>query len=251
MSLLMVEIIAFDGVYLCLIGNDLPFHKRIAFKRYQNALRNINKVLDNRQLESAAVNLLTETALGKTVAQYLVKSYDDEVPSQNIERTVPEIATTEEHLSQIINQLIKFGDISVASGQETIDVSARQPSLFGIGTYQEDRRPYDDFPVPDNITELRIERSTLGPLIFWALVASQRHGQLLISARKVTEIINKYLVDDHHQKVESSVLRALSSKTLRAQDWLRTEIDRKSGYKLFGIKGDWQIYWDDIFGESS
>lgn len=250
MAALMIEKIAFEGIYLCLIGNDLPFHKQVAFKRYQAALENVSELLDDRQLERAAVDLVTETQLGRIVAQYLVESFANEKPAPNLKRTIPEIASAEEQLSHIIDRLGEFGKVSIVSN-EVQEESVPQLPLFDFDTYQKTHRLYDKLPIPENITKVRIGRSTLGPLIFWALVVSSKRGHSHISAREATELINNYLVDDHNQKHESSILRALSSKTLQAQEWLRTEVDPKSGRKFFGLKGDWRTHWESIFDETA
>jgi hypothetical protein len=251
MSSLMVQRIAFEGVYLCLIGNDLPFHSQTAFERYQRALENVLGVVDESKLERAAVDLLSEERMGQIVAQYLVESAAYEEPLANLKRTMPEIAAAEKRLSYILAQLAKFGAVASPPGPTDAEVPSQQLPLQGLGFEEVVRESRDSVPIPENVTEARIGHSSLGPMIFWALVAAMAEGQELVSVREITEIVNSRLVDDHNQKQASSIGRALGGKTLKAQEWLRAEVDPKTGRKLFGLRPGWEVAWRELFRESA
>jgi hypothetical protein len=102
-------------------------------------------------------------------------------------------------------------------------------------------------PHPKSIHTSRVGKSTIGPLIFWALVTlKEKLGEELVTGSKITNIINAYLVDEHNQKEATNVSRTLRGTTLRSQKWLIVEHG-----PLYGVVSDWLPYWTEIFGEAA
>ena len=103
-------------------------------------------------------------------------------------------------------------------------------------------------PIPTTIQSARIGKSELAPMIFWALVYLRLNNNLGATGVQITDIINKYLVDDYSQKAPNNVSRTLRSDTISLEEWL---ISRKvsARQKVFQVKQNWPEYWEEIFGE--
>ena len=257
LAVVLVQRIVDHPIYLCLIGNDLPFYKTKAFERYKETLSSVIETLDDYQLERDALDLITDTYLGKVVALYLSQSFDIEQPPIGFIKNLPEVSTAERQLQQIIEKLKIYGGSEEIpeSGVSPIQQSlfsenlGGQSSLFDQRDTQAIANLLARIPIPENITEVRIDRSEQGALIFWALVFLLVSGRPLSSGVEITDVINKFLVDDHHQKFPNNISRALRSPVLQSQQWLITSAKSHSRYKQFGLVKDWQKYWERFFNE--
>jgi hypothetical protein len=244
LAVAMVSSIVSEPVYLCLIGNDLPFHNPKSFELYKDALQEVYETLESKMLERDVVDLLQETMLGKIVATYLVGIFDLERPPENLLNHIPEIGAAEDRLSRIVERLRSFIDIYVPAVQR-YGLSI-QPSLFPIGNHGLRLSPDDTIPVPVNILEIQIGKSEYGPLIFWALLQLKYQGIDSAFGIDITNVINEHLVDDHNQKAPNNVSRALRGKTMQSQPWLLTsQISPRK--KSFSLTNEWQEYWLEIF----
>jgi len=172
-------------------------------------------------------------------------------------KNLPEVSTAERQLQQIIEKLKIYGGSEEIpeSGVSPIQQSlfsenlGGQSSLFDQRDTQAIANLLARIPIPENITEVRIDRSEQGALIFWALVFLLVSGRPLSSGVEITDVINKFLVDDHHQKFPNNISRALRSPVLQSQQWLITSAKSHSRYKQFGLVKDWQKYWERFFNE--
>jgi len=247
LAVILVKHIVAHPIYLCFIGNELPFHKSTTFERYRNSLKSLLETLDNYQFERVAVDLIIDTELGKLVASYLYQAFFEEQPSRNL-KNLPEISATERMLNQIITQLKEYAHVSTPP-QLTQWGTEIQPSLFKE-TYEPSQiSVVDTIPIPQDITKIRIGRSEQAPLIFWALVALKARGKSLSSGVEITDVINTYLVDDYNKKFPNNISRALRSPILQSQAWLMTNTTSHPRHKRFGLAEDWQKYWKEIFKE--
>lgn len=246
LSIVLVERILSEPVYLCLIGNSLPFHTQLAFDRYGSALTEVLKVMDEQQLERSAVGLLSETALGQIVARYLVDAYNDEQPAENLLANVPEIAATERVLSEVVNRLRKHAKVAAPSKLKN-SVSRQQLPLFGQSPHMDERSP-EPIIIPQNLSEIRINGSEYPPLIFCALVALDARGKLPASGTEIAQIINEHFVDEHNKKAPNNVSRALRGSTLQSQPWLVT-INVSARKRVFELSPKWESFWEGIFDE--
>lgn len=246
LAIVLIERIISKPVYLCLIGNDLPFHKPKAFKNYKSALMEIYELLGAHHFERDAIDLMPEAGLGKIVATYLLAMYEREQPPENLLNHVPEVGATENKLHEIIDALKGFADVRMPLPQRKARVT--QLPLFVTESSIQTSNLADSIPVPENINEICIGRSEQAPLIFWALVALKKSGQEFATGVEITEVINEYLVDDQHKKAPNNISRSLRSDFLQSQPWLLTKhiSPRK---KLFGLREEWEIYWLEIYGE--
>lgn len=244
LAIALVDSIISQPVYLCLIGNDLPFHSPRTIELYERALQEVYEALGSQKLERDVVDLLPETALGKIVAKYLVGIFESEQPPEHLLNHVPEIGACEDKLSRLLDSLRGFADLSVPSVHRR--GFSTQPSLFPQGDRALRYSPDDVIPIPENISDIQIGRSEYGPLIFWALVQLKYQGFDSAFGIDITKVINNYLVDDHNKKAPNNVSRALRSKTLQAQSWLlTTEISPRK--KSFSLVDGWQKHWLEIF----
>ncbi|VAW31941.1 hypothetical protein MNBD_CHLOROFLEXI01-2608, partial [hydrothermal vent metagenome] len=64
---------------------------------------------------------------------------------------------------------------------------------------------------------------------------------------EITEVINKYLVNDNIPKASNNVSRALRN-FVESQGWL-TSRKASARLKVFQVKQNWTEYWQEIFGE--
>jgi hypothetical protein len=244
LAVVLINSIVEKPVYLCLMGNDLPFHNPNTFDVYKRALQNVYETLASQKLERDVIDLLPETALGKVVATYLVDIFSKEQPPENLLNHVPEIGAAEDKLSRIVNSLQKFANVSLpAVKRQGVIV---QPSLFPEDNQGVRRSRHDIIPIPTNLLDIQIGRSEYGSLIFWALAQLKSQGVHSALGVDIAEVINEYLVDDHSKKAPNNVSRALRGKTLQSQPWLlTTEISQRK--KIFGLADDWQAHWREIF----
>lgn len=244
LGIVLVEQLVTNPIYLCLIGNDLPFHNPRNIELFETALKDVYDALGSHELERDVVDLLPET-LGKIVAKYLVDMYSMEQPPENLLNHIPEIGAAEDQLSRLVKKLRSYAEISVPPVQ--FPGLTTQPSLFPEDEPLIRQSPNTVIPIPDNIETLRIERSEQAPLIFWALVQLKSQGVDSAFGVDITQVINDNLVDDHNKKAPNNISRALRSKTLQNQAWLATEriSERK---KRFSLRDGWEKYWVNIFG---
>ncbi|MCB0029361.1 MAG: hypothetical protein KDE28_15705 [Anaerolineales bacterium] len=246
LSIVLVERIISEPVYLCLIGNDLPFHTPKAFEDYAKSLIEVNQELGSDQLEREVIGPISRANLGKIVATYLVSMFERELPPENLLNHVPEIGATEYRLKEIMDILRQFAEVRMPLPQRK--ELATQLTLFIEESQVIEASHIKSIPVPENIYEARIERSEQAPLIFWALVALRHSGNEFSTGAEITRVINEYLLDDHNRKAPNNISRSLRSKGLRSQPWLLAK--RISARKeLFGLASDWEINWLEIFGQ--
>jgi hypothetical protein len=247
LAVVLVEQIAAQPLYLCLIGNDLPFHTERAFQLYESALSDVYRAIGSQELVRDAVDLLPDT-LVNIVAKYLIEMYEAEKPSDNLLNHVPEIGGAEDQLRQLVKKLSICADISIPTVQHYVG-AATQPSLFREIESVVRRTERTTIPIPDNIRSLSVGRSEQGPLIFWALVQLKREGVDFASGVEITRVINEHLVGDHNKKAPNNISRALRSRSLCDQPWLRTKriSDRK---KVFGLRDGWEKHWQSLFQSS-
>jgi len=246
LSIVLIERIIEEPIYLCLIGNDLPFHNPNVIENYKASLTEVYDSIGSDFLERAAIDLIPEVNLGKIVATYLVTMYEKEQPPENLLNHVPEIGATENQLHEIIKTLKSFSDFRMPLPKR--DDQVTQMALFVSEPSLPRSNLANNMSVPENIAEIRIDRSEQAPLIFWALVALKNCNKDFATGAEITEVINEYLVDDHHKKAPNNISRSLRSDTLQSQPWLITQhvSPRK---KHFGLNEGWEIYWLEVFGE--
>ena len=248
LAVIVVDRISFEPIYLCLVGNSLPFHKQFAFKRYKDALESILKVLDESQLERTAIDLLKETELEQIVAKYLVEASAEEEPVGNLAKNIPEVKVVEQKLSQIILSLSKLANVEHQG--KKIHSPPQQASLQLEEEYVESRLT-DIVQIPKSINEVKVGLSTSAPLIFWSLVALKTQGYRYASGMQITKVINDHLVDDHNKREPTNISRALRGKVLPSQKWLAIKKAPNSKRKLFGLTKDWKKYWEEFFEEEA
>ena len=246
LAIVLVEQIIKEKIFLCLIGNNLPFHNPTTIESYESSLMEIYESLGTDHLEREVIDLIPEAKLGKIVSTYLLTMYDKEQPPENLLNHVPEIGATETKLLELVKALRAFAEVQMPLPQRK--EQATQLTLFVTESPDVQKNLADKTHIPASIDKTRVNRSEQAPLIFWALVALKKSGHNLATGTEITEVINEYLVDDHHKKAPNNISRSLRSENLQSQPWLLTKhvSPRK---KLFGLKENWEIYWLEIFGE--
>ncbi|MEL7357010.1 MAG: hypothetical protein AAFN40_10660 [Cyanobacteria bacterium J06560_6] len=274
LSVVMVNKILPTTIYLSLIGHNLPFHDLGLFEQYKETFEEVSGTLDEGQLEREAIDLFLETELGGVVSRYVLDMFAYETPSNPSLLKVPEISSVESSLESILSQMKGcFSNAVSVQPAESTQALEEQGSLFTYDSktdsLEADLSPADasspvttpspdssplvsskvakKIPIPKDIHDIRISRSEQAPLIFWALTALRASGQSWSSGSDITDVINNYLVDDHHRKYPNNISRALRSSALITQDWL--DIDDSSKRKLFGLTDTWRDSWLKIFGE--
>jgi hypothetical protein len=244
LAVALVRTIMSEPVYLCLIGNDLPFHNPHTFDLYKRALQEVYDTLNSEKLERDVIDLLPGTSLGKIVATYLVSIYEKERPPENLLNYVPEIGAVEDKLSRLVERLRSFADISVPAIQR--HGLSIQPSLFPQDNGAIRHNPDDTIPIPANISDVEIGGSEYGSLIFWALVQLKYQGVDSAFGIDITNVINEHLLDDRNKKAPNNVSRALRGRALQSQPWLSTTAI-SSRKKSFSLANSWQLHWQEVF----
>lgn len=270
-------------IYLSLVGYDTPFYDLVIFKLYQKEFESIASILDERQLEEVAIDLLLETNLANFVAVYLYQMLKIEKISNRSLLSSPEIESVEQKMSDLecalsqyeipnnvkIEQQKGFPQGNKPSSQRE-DESLIQRSLFDIdhtteenGNNKEtekaesdaeclvDREVADKVPVPKNILSVKISSSEQAPLIFWSLVALRAAGHQYSSGVEITKVINSYLVGDHQKKFPNNISRALRQPALVSQPWLDIAHNYEGNRNFFGLADNWSTHWQKYFQEEA
>jgi hypothetical protein len=243
LAVVLVQTIVSQPIYLSITGNDLPYHKPSVFETYKTALKEILDTLDESKLERDAIDLLTNgNMLVQTVSQYLLDIFKEEQAPQNLLSYIPELGTTERRLEEIINVLKTYAG-KINNSESLSD--GRPSPLFDMEIFEAQQSLIKELPIPPNLNEVKIGNSSLGVLVLWAMVALKKVGRNTVTGAEITEVINKFLVDDYHQKQAASVLRSLRQPTLQSQDWLITRPGPK-----YSLSDEWERYWIKLFNET-
>ena len=270
-------------IYLSLVGYDIPFYDSVIFKLYQKEFESIASVLDERQLEEAAIGLLLETNLANLVAVYLHQMLKIEQISNKSLLSSPEIESVEQKISDLESALCKYEILTNLNveQQKTLlqanipssqieDESHIQRSLFDDEYNIEENRNSremekvesdaeclvsrevaDKVPVPRNILSVKISSSEQAPLIFWSLVALRAAGHKYSSGVEITKVINSYLVGDHQKRFPNNISRALRQPALISQPWLDIAHKYEGNRNFFGLADNWFTHWQQNFQEEA
>lgn len=262
-----------NPIYLSLVGYDIPFFDHDIFKLYQQEFDSITSLLDERQMEKDAIDLLIETDLAGLVAMHLKRMLEVEQISNKTLLKSPEIESVEREISELKNS---FEDYKLSSGlgdifqeelskkkDDNLQKNEAQLSLFKKEDYTNNnnssrvdsclvpREIADKVKIPENILDMSISRSSQAPLIFWSLVALRFAGYRYNSGIEITEVINTYLVGDHQKKFPNNISRALRQPTLVSQPWLSISYKHQGNRNFFGLSNNWSIYWQEHFEEDA
>lgn len=270
-------------IYLSLVGYDIPFYDSVIFKLYQKEFESIAGILDEHQLEEAAIDLLLGTNLANLVATYLCQMLKIEQISNRTLLGSPEVESVEQKMSDLkfslsqyrlceeleTEQHREFSQGSKSQNRED-DKNFLQKSLFesendshrgehnnevdGISSDPEclvSREVADKIPIPKNILSIKISSSEQAALIFWSLVALRAAGYQHSPGIEITRVINSYLVSDHQKKFPNNISRALRQSALVSQPWLDIVQDHKKNRNFFGLTDNWPVYWQYHFQEKA
>jgi len=242
------EGIVSDATYLAFIGGDLPFHDKNKLAQYEQSVKEFCSVLDEQQLSRDAIGIMAETRATNIVANYLSETFFLESPSQNIADHVPEVAAIEQKLKTIL------------TGLKTHVTAPPRPRSMGAGKDLQlplfgshhdialTSGPADALPIPKDIESMRVGRSEMVPLIYWALVYLSLKGNSGANGVEITNVINEFLVEEHNQKASNNVSRALRSELLHSEGWLVAQ-KRSPRNTLFRVVDNWRDYWQRMFGD--
>jgi hypothetical protein len=270
-------------IYLALVGYDTPFYDHVIFKLYQKEFESITSVLDERQLEEAAIDLLLETNLANLVASYLHQMLKIEQISNRSLLSSPEIESVEQKMSDLEYALSQYKTSNNLKFEQQKELPQAKKSSSQIGdeihiqkslfdtehTVEEDRNHKepekvesdaeclvdrevaDKVPVPKNILSVKISSSEQAPLIFWSLVSLRAAGHQYSSGIEITKVINSYLVSDHQKKFPNNISRALRQPALVSQPWLDIAHNYEGNRNFFGLADNWSTYWKQHFQEEA
>ncbi|MGD1862348.1 MAG: hypothetical protein ACFB0E_20570 [Leptolyngbyaceae cyanobacterium] len=320
LATVLLKKLIFRPIYLCLIGNELPFYDNEKYNHYCVEFKRLIDSLDFQKLERSAIDLLlNSTEISDIVSSYLVEMYDLEQPANRQILNLTEISSTENKLGEIIdfyanyrssyilgcksnatdlsNSTVevshstktsikkntkskkKVNKVGTSNGIEQLELpffgerhnsnpenvqsgSHITEKISGLSIIKSETvridndfdkhdREYKEFdsrlPIPEDIDTLKIDNSEYIPLIFWTLVYLKEKGECENNGVKITNIMNEFLLGERDKKWPNNVSRALRSKKLMSQDWLK--IIEKPTSNLFGIKDNWKSYWRKYFGD--
>jgi ABC-type dipeptide/oligopeptide/nickel transport system ATPase component len=288
LAVVMLEQIINKPIYLALIGYDIPFHDIEVLNLFQKEFEEAIEILDDRNLEQEAIDLLIDTRLPSIMSTYLCSMLDlERIPNQSLLDSL-EISLVENRINLLAESLnqnicrINFQDQNLLKKATSKKINlqdelAFQPFLFEINDNGEisiaaesesepalvqrkvklkeqntilvSREIVNKISIPDNLSTIKINQSDHASLIFWALVVLRLSGIHASSGVQITDIVNEYLVDDHNRKFSNNISRALRSPALVSQPWL-VILNRYRGKRnFFGVSNDWPTFWESYFGE--
>ncbi|MGE5658858.1 MAG: P-loop NTPase fold protein [Actinomycetota bacterium] len=260
LAVFIIKHIYCSNVYLCIIGNDLPFHRIEAFENFISAVKDTVTILSNESLNKAGIELLLETKSDSILARYLVERFEEEQPAGDVAIHFPEVNITEEKLKEMIAQILKVAGVTIPNQtsnkvnepryrkKEDEDPEFVQLSLFEDSQEIEPLHKANSVQVPNELIGVHISQQGLAPKIFWSLVELRARGKKRVIGAEISRIINQYLVDDLTKVEATNVSKALRGKTLHSQPWLATE-QTASGKKFYGLSDCWEEHWGKFFKE--
>jgi energy-coupling factor transporter ATP-binding protein EcfA2 len=269
LAIVLIEQFQFDYIYLCMIGNDLPFHQVSALDNFVRSIEDIVDLLRGAAL-SDGVGLLAEASAGQIVAQYLITCLAEEQPLNKEAAKLPEVSIVEKKLEIIKENILKSANINSSNVVSDMDkyINRKKPksklhvqgeeqlSLLGVvDSPKLDEEDVADtpikrhMPIPRAMESIKSFNTRLEPMIFWALVEIRARGQTLTIAAEIERTINQYLTDDHSKVEPTNIARKLRSRPMQDKPWLVTHRTESTDKKLYGISDNWAVYWKSIFDE--
>lgn len=270
LAIVLLDQLQFDYIYLCMLGNDLPFHQVSALDSFVNSIRDVLDLLSGATLDDG-VKLLAETDTGQIVAQYLMACLEEEQPLNKDASKLPEVSIVENKLEAIKEHIFRsagihnenkaFNNLSnsisrkKSKGKSRSHEESQLSFLELAGNFQLEQENAVDtsvkrhIPIPSLMDSIKSSNTRLEPMIFWALSEIRARGHKLTIASEVERTINQYLTDDHSKVEPTNIARKLRSKPMQDKPWLITHRTGSADKKLYGLSDDWAVYWKNIFDE--
>ena len=238
-------------IYIALTSIDLPFHESKPYNEIKNEFEVIVSCMaknDISEVNTDFIDLLLESNIPKTAAQYLTSEFEKEKLSFNRLKNQTEINLTEKRISKIV--------LSTMGIFNKVEYRAKniQSSQYILPFSLEDESYISDKELPSCLVPSTLQHaidndSEYVPLIFVALVIRAHLGFEASIGVEITDIINDHLVDEDNKKFTNNVSRSLRSKKLITQDWLLIRTDLHPKFKKFSLSQNWKESWMNIFNE--
>jgi hypothetical protein len=239
LAVILLEQLQFDYVYLCMLGNGLPFQQTSVLQNFIDSIKDVTDLLLEANLRDG-IKLLAETDSGRIVAQYLTTCLEEEQPLNKDAFKLPEVSIVESKLEIIKEDILKV--VGINKTQDGESKSTKKKTKSKLSTSKEnqltlleladtsslnveniaDAPSKKRIPIPTSMESLKSSNTRLEPMIFWALLEIKARGQKLTIASEVERTINQYLVDDHSKVEPTNIARKLRSPTMQAKPWLIT-----------------------------
>jgi hypothetical protein len=256
LAVTILEQVQYDYIYLCLLGNELPFQNQKVFDEFIIATKEISSFLAEEALDRESLKLLFDTEAGRIVARYLASAFREEQPLGNATMQMPGIAATEQELKSIVNNMLKIaGDAGNSEPTQSAPLQHKpqpmtlQLELFDSSQYTKPSNSLN-IQVPVRLADIRIRTSELAPKIFFALVILGQMKEKFVTGANIANVINQYMVDDLNKVESSNISKALRGETLKSQAWLiKTKAPNSTKKNLYSLSDDWQSHWEEIFKE--
>jgi len=256
LAIVVIERLYASQTYLALGGNMLPFHNRHMYSSYVKNATELVELMGGKGLERTGVDLLSDAELSAIVAGYLINAYTREKPVGNMTKYVAGASVVEQRMYSFIKRLETVRDPKTDNAQPVLrdedkaeDFVSPEQMLINFSDEMIGAAPTEvlpKIPVPPNIRTTKISGSSLGALIFWAMVELRANGKTPVSGSQITRVINLHLTDDHTQKEATNISKALRGKVMQSQPWIITTISQNKR-RLFSLNPSWKEWWKKIF----
>jgi hypothetical protein len=267
LGMILAEEIQFNPVFLTLVGNEIPFHEKKSYSAFVDSFRENASIFRDLGPEDALVEMIEEKPSGAIVANYLVERYIFERPLGDKAHYSTSVSAVEKKLETIIDKLTKVsrskelpesltqkherdGRIELRFANEVDQLSLlSNEELMNSGITSSEQVVLKQVIIPKSFSDGTLTVQGHLPKIFWALAYLGAVNGKGVIAADVTRMIRQYLGDDLGEKVEpTNIARTLRSSNAQKQVWLET-VDVGPRKKLYSLKNEWPIYWQEIFHE--
>ncbi len=249
LALLLLEKIQFEPVYLAVAGWELPIQRPEWLQRFIQEVRRITSRTSGLSRDS--LNVLISSDLPKIVSSYIQGMLTlEKLPSSHLTAQA-DVAATEEKVRAVAGELARIAP--AAEWNEDVEdvieeTSPVQISLFPDEGDGDKLASVTPIAFPKNIHAAKLDNvSHNGALILWALVTAKANALGGLNATEGATLINSF-VDDHRRVEPTNIARALRSKSMVRQKWLK--VAGPISQKRYSLGETWADAWKTIYEEN-
>lgn len=195
---------------------------------------------------------LAESRLPEIMVAYLHDMLDDESIINATLLATSDITRVEQELERLRHRWELIDpDLAVPldDSRSLPESHSSQMSLPHVDPSHKEE--FSPIGLPRNIGTAKLAgTSRMGALILWAIVAAKANRRSTLGGSELAEIINRYTVGEQSTVLGTNVSRALRSKLLGEQHWLKSVGSGRGGRPRYTLVSGWEDAWRDTFEEN-
>jgi hypothetical protein len=253
LGILVVEQLMYKAIYLATSAWELPYHAKDDIDEFMAAAKDALGSEDFAQceLDVESADLLGISEVPAVVARVLAAARAKEAVLVGDLAGRPEVSAVEEKLREALDKLgaaqtkqdTKQTGVARQPGPEPTFGQPRQTVLPLEPQPSPSATQAIKIPIPPTLNDLKLDRSTSAPAVFWALAYAHVNSLGPQSGAEIARIVNEHLRDDYQQLQNTNISRLLRSPSMLKHKWLRrTGTERHWRFSLVpGWREDWVV----------